>query len=87
MFLFDLSPISSGAGAGIFLVVAFFFVALGSGVFAFVMLRKTIKMAIRMAVVAVVLLIAVFGSVALWWFLKPSPAPYRPNRPPVNQSR
>jgi hypothetical protein len=90
MFLFDLAPDVGGAGAfGIFIVVAFFFIALGSGVFAFVMLRKTIKMAIRLAVVAAVLLIAVFGSIALYLFLQPaspSSRPSRPYRPPVNST-
>jgi hypothetical protein len=53
------------------------------------MLRKTIKMAIRLAVVAAVLLIAVFGSIALYLFLQPaspSSRPSRPYRPPVNST-
>ena len=87
MFLLDIAPMG---GAGVFLAVAFFFVALASGVFAFIMLRKTIKMAIRMAVVAAILLIAVFGSIALWLFLQPSKPtrPLHPNsRPSANQTR
>jgi hypothetical protein len=87
MFLFDIAP--TPGGIGIFLAVAFFFIVLASGVFAFIMLRKTIKMAIRMVIVAAVLLIAVFGSIALYLFLQPSTQtrPNRPNRPTANQSR
>ena len=88
MFLFDLAPI--GGGLGILAAVVFFFIALASGVFAFIMLRKTIKMAVRMVIVAAILLIAVFGSIALWLFLQPSrperPLP-TPTRTPANQRR
>lgn len=85
MFLFDMAPFGA---VGVFVAVAFFFVALASGVFAFIMLRKTLKMAIRMIIVAAILLIAVFGSAALWWFLQPS-RPNKPiqNRPTKTQSR
>lgn len=89
MFLFDIAP--SVGGIGIIAVVGFFFIVLASGVLTFIMLRKTIKMAIRMAVVAAILLIAVFGSIALWLFLKPSPSPtptrpYRPASAPTRSS-
>jgi hypothetical protein len=88
MFLFDVAPIG---GLGIIAAVVFFFIALASGVFAFIMLRKTIKMAVRMVVVAAILLIAVFGSIALWLFLQPSrperPYPPPPRPTPVNQRR
>jgi apolipoprotein N-acyltransferase len=87
MFLFD---VASSGMIGIIIAVAFFFVALASGFFAFIMLRKTIKMAFRMMIVAAILLIAVFGSLALWLFLQPS-SPSRPAsptpRPAVNKSR
>ena len=88
MFLFDIAP---AGGIGVFVALAFFFIALASSVFAFIMLRKTLKMAFRMLIVAVILLIAVFGSGALFLFLYPSSPPSRPtrpNRPPsVNQTR
>ena len=78
MFLLDIAPDPTSAGAiGVVAVVAFFFIALASGIFAFIMLRKTIKMALRMAIVAAILLIAVFGSIALYLFMQPS----RPERP------
>jgi apolipoprotein N-acyltransferase len=86
MFLFDVAPVGA---IGALVAVAFFFIALASGVFAFIMLRKTIKMAFRMVIVAAVLLIAVFGSIALWWFLQPSRPANRPTRPTpsINQTR
>lgn len=83
MFLFGI--LESG-GTGILIAAAFFLVALASGFLTFVMLRKTIKMAIRMAVVAVILLVAVFGSIALYIFLKPSPDINRQNNRPSSSS-
>lgn len=68
---------------GIFFVVALGFIALAAAFFAFTLLRKTVKMAIRMVIVGVILLIAVVGSVSFWWFSsgstsKPRPSPTRP---------
>jgi hypothetical protein len=34
----------------------------------FVVLKRALKMAIRAAIVALILLIAVVGGVSLWWF-------------------
>lgn len=84
MTLLDIAPLG---GAGIFVAIAFFFVAAASAAFAFVMLKKTIKMAIRLVVVGLILVIAVFGSVALWMFLQ-SPSPNnRPIRPSNSTAR
>lgn len=66
---------------GVLLAVAFGLIVLGSGFFAFVMLRKTVKMAIRLAIVGVILLIAIVGSASFLWFSSSSgdaPKP-RPN--------
>ena len=52
---------------GIVAAVAFFLVFAAAAYIAFRLLRKTVKMAFRMAVVAVILLIAVAGSVSFWW--------------------
>ncbi|MGI8494816.1 MAG: hypothetical protein ACR2L1_05825 [Pyrinomonadaceae bacterium] len=76
MFLLDTALVG---GVGIFFIVA------ASGFLTFIMLRKTIKMAIRMIIVAAILLIAVFGSIALWLFLQPSASP-RPSRPPSSSA-
>jgi intracellular septation protein A len=73
---------SSGwiVGAAVFFVVA----ALAA-VVAFKILRRTVRMAFRMAIVSVILVIAVLGSLALWWFgsAKTSESP----RPRSSQSR
>jgi dolichyl-phosphate-mannose--protein O-mannosyl transferase len=79
--LFDVPPV--GGGVGIFAVVALIFVAIAAAFFAFVMLRKTVKMAIRMIVVAVILLIAIVGSISFLWFSSGDSSP-RP-RPPANR--
>lgn len=78
----DVSPVAGGVG--VFAVVALIFIGIAAAFFAFVMLRKTVKMAIRMIVVAVILLVAIVGSVSFLWFGSgSSPRP----RPPVNRSR
>lgn len=53
---------------GIVAAVIFFvvFIALASIVFS--MIRRTVKLAFRLAIVSVLLLIAVTGAVSLWWF-------------------
>lgn len=52
---------------GIIAAVAFFFLFAGVAYIAFRLLRKTVNMAFRMAIVAVILVIAVAGSVSFWW--------------------
>lgn len=46
----------------------FFLIFAGVAYVAFRILKKTAKMAVRMLVVALILLIAVVGSVSFWWF-------------------
>jgi hypothetical protein len=53
---------------GVFLAIAFIFIIAGSAFFAFVMLRKTVKMAFRILILGVILLIAVVGSASFLWF-------------------
>jgi hypothetical protein len=48
--------------------LVFFAVFAAIAYIAFRLLKKTVKMAFRMAVVAAILLIAVVGSLAFWWF-------------------
>ena len=65
---------------GVLLAIAFGFIVLASAFFAFVMLRKTLKMAMRLVIVAALALIALVGSVSFLWFYssdntaKPRPA-------------
>jgi predicted anti-sigma-YlaC factor YlaD len=73
---FDIAPLSGGAGAvGIFLAIAFGFIVLAAAFFAFVMLRKTLKMAFRLLIVAVLALIALVGSVSFLLFSSGSSSP------------
>ena len=65
---------------GVLLAVGFGFIVLAAAFFAFVMLRKTLKMAMRLVIVAVLALVALVGGVSFWWFssgdetAKPRPA-------------
>ncbi|HEX8638564.1 MAG TPA: hypothetical protein VF692_10915 [Pyrinomonadaceae bacterium] len=69
---------------GVLLAVAFGFIVLAAAFVSFVMLRKTLKMAMRLVIVAVLALLALVGGVSFWWFssgddaAKPRPANSRP---------
>lgn len=75
----DVAPL--GGGIGIFAGVAFFFIFLVVAFIAFKMLKRTVKMAFRLAIVAVILAVAVAGSVALWALGTGSSERPRPTRP------
>jgi hypothetical protein len=64
IFLFQGAP--EGAGTGIFLGLTFFAVLSVIAFLAFWMLRKTLKMAFRMLMVGVILLIAIAGAIAFF---------------------
>lgn len=81
--LFDAAPI--GAGVGIFLAVAFLFVLLAVAFIAFKLLKKSVKMAFRLVIVAVILAIAIAGSFSFWWL--GSSKATRPERPRSTQSK
>ena len=66
MILFDVPVISGGVGAG--LAVVFFLIFAAVAFVAFKMLKRTVKMAVRMTIVAVILLIALIGGVSLLYF-------------------
>jgi hypothetical protein len=74
--LLDIAP---AAGAvGIAAGVGFFLVCVAVAYIAFRLLRKTMKMAFRLAVVAVILFVAAAGSMSIFWFSKsksPRPRP------------
>jgi NhaP-type Na+/H+ or K+/H+ antiporter len=63
-----------GEGIGVIAAAVFFLVFAGVAYIAFRLLRKTVKMAFRMAIVAVILAIAVAGSLSFWWFAAHKPA-------------
>lgn len=72
---FKISPFAIGFAVVILLIAA------AAAFFSFVMLRKTVKMAIRFVIVAVILVIAVIGTISFLWFSsgnspkQPPPAP------------
>jgi hypothetical protein len=68
---------------GIVAAVVFFLVLAGVAYIAFKLLRKTVKMAFRMAIVAIILVIAVAGSISFWWLGHSKPA----TRPTSRQTR
>ncbi len=63
LFLFN-----GGGIAGAIAALVFFLLFLGVAFVAFKALKKTVKMAFRLAVVGVILLIAIAGSFSLWYF-------------------
>lgn len=89
MFLFDIALADTSTSVvGVGLAVVFFLVFAAIAAVAFFMIRRTVKMAIRMVIVALIFLIAVTGSIALWYGVGSSPAPRpRPNRPPADSTR
>jgi hypothetical protein len=63
--LFDVAPVG---GIGVFLGIAFFFILAAVAFIAYKMLKKTVKMAVRMAIVIAILAVAFIGSIAFLWF-------------------
>lgn len=53
---------------GVIVAMSFFLVFLGVAYVAWKALKKTAKMAFRLAVVGVILAIAIAGSASLWYF-------------------
>ena len=66
LLLFDVSPL--GDPGFIFVGLVILFIGLAAAVIAFKMLKKTVKMAVRMTIVAAILIIALIGTVALFVF-------------------
>lgn len=82
--LFDAAPL--GGGIAVFGGVAFFLVLAVVAFIAFKLLRKTVKMAFRMLIVAIILVIAVAGGIAFFMF-GTGKTPTRPERPKVSQPK
>ena len=60
----------------------FFLLLVGLAYIAFRLMKRSVKMAIRMVIVAIILGVAVVGAISLYWFgtgltTKPKPAPTR----------
>jgi apolipoprotein N-acyltransferase len=80
--MLDIAP--SGGVIGAVVAVSFFLVLAGAAYIAFKALKKTAKMAIRMVIVAVILVIAIVGSISLWYFSSDATPRLKP---PVNRKR
>lgn len=78
MLVFDTSLF--GGWGGVLAAAAFFVIFLPVAFIAFKMLKRTVKMAFRIAIVGVILSVAVAGSVALWAFGTGRSEPPRPTR-------
>lgn len=76
----DIAPPISG-GTGLVAAGAFFLIAGAVAFIAFKMLKRSVKMAIRIVVVFLIMGIAAAGSIALWALssggAKPAPRPTR----------
>ncbi len=66
-------------GTAMIAAAAFFLIFVAVAYIVFRLLKKTVKMAFRMAIVAAILLIAIAGSVSFWWL--GSSKPTRIERP------
>jgi hypothetical protein len=62
MILLDIAPLGGGLGIG--LAVFFFLACLAISFIVFKLLKRTVKMAIRMVIVAIILFVALIGTVA-----------------------
>ena len=64
---------------GIVAAVIFFIVFVGAAMVVFSLVKRTFKLALRLIIVGILLLIATVGATSLWWFAG-APAP-NANRP------
>ena len=76
-FFLDVSPVGGGAAVAAAVVVLLVF--LGGAFIAFKLLKRTMKMAFRIAIVAIILAIGVAGSV--FFYAVGTSKPARPARP------
>ena len=86
-FLFDVRLESANTGNAIAAVagIAFFLVLAALAAVAFFFIKRTVKMAIRMAIVGVILLIAIVGGISFWMFSSSDSAPTK--RPTNSRNR
>jgi hypothetical protein len=64
--MFDVSPVAGGIGAAV--GIGFFLVLAAVAFIAFKMLKRTVKMAVRMVIVGIILVVALVGGIALLMF-------------------
>lgn len=84
--LLDVAPSPLDGGLGSIIAAMFFLILAAVAVFTFIMIRKTVKMAIRLIIVGLILLVALVGSVALWFTMSGSSGGKSvPPRPSANK--
>jgi hypothetical protein len=83
--LFDVAPTGGliGAAGG----VVFFLVMAAIAAFTFFFLKRSVKMAFRMAIVGVILVVAAIGAIAALYFGLSSERPRPRPGPPATRSR
>lgn len=77
----DAAP--TGGAIGAIFGVGFFLALAGIAFIAYKSLRKTVKWAVRIGIVIAILVIALAGSITLWWYssgANPRPRPPAPSR-------
>lgn len=79
----DVAP--TGGAIGAIFAVGFFLMLAGAAFIAYKSLRKTMKWAFRIAIVIGILVIALAGSITLWWYS--SGGTQRPNPPKTTRQR
>ena len=88
MILFDIPPMPYESPIALAVAAVFFLVLIAAAVIAFKMLKRTLKMAVRMTIVGIIVLVAIIGSIALMVGVSFSTyKPNRPPRPPINSTR
>ena len=84
LFFLDVAP--AGAGAiGVVFAVGFFLMLAGAAFIAYKSLRKTMKWAFRIAIVVGILVVALVGSITLWWYSSTGNTPRQ--KPPASRPR
>lgn len=81
LLLLDVAP--TGGAIGAVFGAGFFLVLAGIAFIAYKSLRKTVKWAVRIGIVIAIMVIALVGSITLWWYSSgaaPRPRPPAPSR-------
>lgn len=86
MILFDVAPIPSSGILGVGIAGAFFLALAIAAFIAFKMIKRTVKMAVRLVIVGAILLIAIIGSIALFFFANQAPSSDK-GRPAASKPR
>jgi hypothetical protein len=83
LLFFDVAP--TGGTIGAIFGVGFFLLLAGAAFIAYKSLRKTMKWAFRITIVIGILVVALVGSITLWWYSSSSGTPKQ--RPPASRPR